>query len=90
MQGLTPASRAALPADGGPLLLLLLLPCGAVCCGFLALPAVHRCHFCPAAAAASAAIAAAAAEKHGWEYEVLAYQVASKARPKRYVGYGDK
>jgi hypothetical protein len=30
------------------------------------------------------------AEKNGWEYEVEDYHTPSKARPKRYQGYGDK
>lgn len=34
--------------------------------------------------------AVAFAEKNGWSYEVQEYHEASKARPKRYVGYGDK
>ncbi|KAL4855981.1 NADH dehydrogenase [ubiquinone] iron-sulfur protein 4 [Chlorella vulgaris] len=33
--------------------------------------------------------AIAFAEKNGWSYEVQEYHEASKARPKRYVGYGD-
>lgn len=31
-----------------------------------------------------------AAEKNGWEYEIEEYHNANKARPKRYIGYGDK
>ncbi|PSC73174.1 NADH dehydrogenase [ubiquinone] iron-sulfur mitochondrial [Micractinium conductrix] len=29
------------------------------------------------------------AEKNGWEYEIEEYHNANKARPKRYIGYGD-
>jgi hypothetical protein len=30
------------------------------------------------------------AEKNGWEYEVQEYRNPNKARPKRFIGYGDK
>lgn len=30
------------------------------------------------------------AEKNGWSYEVQEYHNPNKARPKRYIGYGDK
>lgn len=33
---------------------------------------------------------ASGAEKNGWDYEVQEYHNPTKARPKRYVGYGDK
>ena len=54
-------------------------------CGALG-ASIHRC--CPACPAMR--LLFSPAEKNGWEYEVEDFHTPSKARPKRYQGYGDK